>query len=370
MDPADLDANRAALARLDEEILERIAERQRRSLEIGRIKHALGRGTRDFVREKVVVDGARARAEALGLDPNLAQDLVELLIQASLSVQEQDRITTAEAGAGRTAALVGGAGQMGRWFVSLLSAQGWDPVIVDPAGPVPGLPHAPSLEALSLGRDDLVLLTTPPHATAAILDALRPQPLDAVVVEIASIKQPVAQALRQYVHAGGRAASLHPMFGPDTSLLSGRHVLVCDLGDGEATELARSLFAPTLADLVDVSLEDHDRMVAWVLNASHAVNLVFGHALSHADVTHQRLAGLGSTTFDAQTAVTARVLREDPDLYRVIQSDNPWSGCVLNALRDALDALRDASGDPALFRAYMARGRGYLDGAPPASGHS
>lgn len=358
----DLATHREALASLDARILELIAQRQARSLEIGRLKAAMGRGTRDFTRERVVIQGARARAEGLGLDPALAERLVELLIEASLSVQEQDRITTTTSGDGLRAWVIGGAGRMGRWFTALLAAQGWDVGVVDPGGVVDGLRHAPTLDGADVASADLILVATPLDRTAEALSALRAHRPQGVVVDIASIKTPVIPALRALSDDGVAVTSLHPMFGPSTSLLSGKHVLVSDVGHPEATSRARALFEPTMAALVDVPLEEHDLLVSWILNASHAVSLVFGRALSEAPVARERLDGLGSTTFDAQCAVTGKVLSEDPSLYHAIQAFNPHAPNVFDALERALSIVRDASAEDGKprFEALMAAGRAYL----------
>ena len=55
------------------------------------------------------------------------------------------------------------------------------------------------------------------------------------------------------------------MFGPDTELLSGRHVVFVDLGHAEALQSARYLFASTMVEQAVMSLDEHDRLIAYVL---------------------------------------------------------------------------------------------------------
>ena len=55
-----------------------------------------------------------------------------------------------------------------------------------------------------------------------------------VVFDIGSLKTPLRSGLATLRDAGCRATSIHPMFGPDTELLSGRHVIFIDLGDANA----------------------------------------------------------------------------------------------------------------------------------------
>jgi chorismate mutase/prephenate dehydrogenase len=153
------------------------------------------------------------------------------------------------------------------------------------------------------------------------------------------------------------------MFGPDTALLSGRHVIFIDLGHKDALQEAQELFAPTMAERVVMGLDEHDRLIAYVLGLSHALNIAFFTALADSGEAAPRLARLSSTTFDSQLEVASRVAAESPDLYFEIQSLNEYGGESLLALQKAVEQListvknRDAAG----FTAIMNRGRAYLD---------
>ena len=88
----DLKELRQRLTDVDQHILELIAERQAIVDEVGHFKRAEGRATRDFAREKEVINGARSQAKALGLAPDLAEQLMMLLITSSLTKQERARV--------------------------------------------------------------------------------------------------------------------------------------------------------------------------------------------------------------------------------------------------------------------------------------
>jgi chorismate mutase/prephenate dehydrogenase len=152
------------------------------------------------------------------------------------------------------------------------------------------------------------------------------------------------------------------MFGPDTELLSGRHVVFVDLGSAAALEAARALFAPTMAEQVVMSLDEHDRLIAYVLGLSHALNIAFFTALADSGEAAPKLARISSTTFDAQLEVAARVAQESPELYYEIQSLNDYGAESLEALAQAVERLRTAvlSQDHDAFVALMGRGRDYL----------
>ncbi|HUS68325.1 MAG TPA: prephenate dehydrogenase dimerization domain-containing protein, partial [Kofleriaceae bacterium] len=187
-----------------------------------------------------------------------------------------------------------------------------------------------------------------------------------LVFDIGSLKSPLRAGLLALRAAGARVTSVHPMFGPDTELLSGRHVLFIDLGVPEATREARELFAPTMAVTSEMDLESHDRLIAYVLGLSHALNLAFFTALAESGEAAPQLARLSSTTFDNQLAVASRVAAENPHLYFEIQHLNDYGTESLAALLYAIERVRSVvrAGDESGFVALMERGRAYLSGRP------
>lgn len=356
-----LDQLRSRLADIDRRIIDLVAERQSISTEIGVVKRAEGRATRDFRREKQVLEAARGRAAQMGVPADVAESLMELLIRSSLTTQEQARVRAEGAGQGQRALVIGGSGKMGRWFAEFLDSQGFDVTIADPAGPLPAFKHVADWRTLP-EEFAVTVVATPLGLTAGILDELAQRAHRGLIFDIGSIKSPLVAALRDLAACGGRVTSIHPMFGPDTELLSGRHVLFMDAGSPEAVREARQLFASTMAQQMEMPLESHDRLIAFVLGLSHALNIAFFTALAESGESAPRLANLSSTTFDAQLEVAARVARENPHLYFEIQRLNPEGLVALEQLLAAVRRLRDIvrAGDEPAFVALMDQGRQYL----------
>jgi chorismate mutase/prephenate dehydrogenase len=206
------------------------------------------------------------------------------------------------------------------------------------------------------------VVATPLGASDAILKELAARRPRGVVFDLGSLKSPLREGLAALKAAGVKVTSLHPMFGPSVELLSGRHVIFIDLGNAEALEAARALFRPTMAEQVVMDLDEHDRLVAYVLGLSHAVNIAFFTALAGSGETAPRLERMSSTTFDAQVEVAAAVAEESPDLYYEIQALNDYGGESLEALADAVERIRQTveRRDKAAFRALMEQGQAYL----------
>lgn len=363
----DLTALRERLTAIDAELLQLVAERQRLSQEIARVKRATGHATRDFGREREVVMNARGAASRLGVPPGVAESLMRLLIRSSLATQEQALVAAQGHGSGKRALVIGGRGKMGRWFADFLASQGFAVEVADPAGPADPYPWRADWRDAALDHD-VVVVATPLGITARVLGELAARRPPGLVFDIGSLKTPLRAGLEALLRAGVRTTSMHPMFGPDTELLSGRHVLHVDLGDAAAVRAAQELFAPTMAEQVVTSLDDHDRLIAYVLGLSHAVNIAFFTALAGSGEAAPRLARLSSTTFDAQLDVAARVAAESPALYFEIQALNEYGRESLDALGAAVERLRDCvrRGDAPAFEELMLRGRAYLEGRAAA----
>ena len=357
-----LDELRLHLNGLDRQLLELIADRQRTSREIARVKRATGHPTRDYARERDVIMGARARAAGLGVPEDVAESVMRLLIRSSLTTQEQASVAAHGIGAGQRALVIGGAGKIGGWFSAFLASLGFEVEVADPsAAPGPGV--RADWQAGPLDHDFIVVATPLGHTDAIRRELARAKP-PGVVFDVGSLKSPLRGGLAELVKAGVRATSVHPMFGPDTELLSGRHVIFIDLGAGDALDRVRALFGSTMVEQVVMGLEEHDRLIAYVLGLSHAVNIAFFTALAQSGETAPRLVRMSSTTFDAQFDIASKVAQESPELYFEIQRLNDYGAESLEALERAVEALRAAvrSGDQAAFTALMRQGHEYTQG--------
>jgi chorismate mutase/prephenate dehydrogenase len=356
----DLEQLRKNLSAVDRQLVELIAERQNIVSAIGKSKLSTGTGTRDYKREKDVLDMGRAQAEELGVDPDLIENLLQLLIRTSLESQERDRVAAEGKGDGRRALVIGGAGKMGRWFAEFFASQGFETTVADVT-----IEDGPKRfrNWTDAGVDfDVIVVAAPLAVSGRILAQLAVLKPPGLVFDIGSLKSPLLDGLAELRAAGCRVTSLHPMFGPDTRLLSGRHLIFCDAGDPEATRDAKELFAATMVEQLDMGLDDHDRLIAYVLGLSHALNIAFFTALAESGEAAPKLAQMSSTTFDSQLLVSGAVAQDNPRLYFEIQNLNKFGLGPLDALCDAAKRIREtvADGDEDAFVELMERGRDYL----------
>ena len=362
---SEIDELRDEIRRLDRALVELTAKRLALARRVGELKQSVGQPIRNYVVEAEALRLVRDAADELGVRPQVAEELLKLEIRESLRVQEKDRVVRARPkGPAGSALVVGGAGNMGRWFVEFLDSKGYACTVVDPRGPLAGHPH---VAALPDGRvqADLIFLATPPSVTPRLLADLAGR-TDALVVDIASLKAPLLDALRAAVAQGARVASIHPMWGPATDMLASNNLVVCDVGHAEAALAARKLFEDTAANIVHMPVDEHDRFMALVLGLPHAANLVFGHALAALGTPYAEVAHLGGPTFQKQVMVAREVASENKDLYYEIQKLNPHTPHVLQRLRRSLEELEAALKQRPEFREYMTSAQQFFDGGEPA----
>lgn len=329
MQDLDLENVRTRIQQIDRDLISLAAERVELARRVGEIKRQSGQPIVDYGQELRVMARAHDEAVQKGLDPTIAENLLTRLIRAAITVQEADNVRSAAGGVGKRVVLVGGAGRMGRWMNSFLAAQGYDVGVIDPRGSAE--------EAQRVGQDladaDLVISAAPPSATASLYRSWCAAPPRGVICDLASIKTPLIEPIRALQRAGGRVASLHPMFGPSTVVLRGNDVVVCDTDDEEATLAAEELFRPTTARLIRIPLLHHDRFMADLLSLAHATAIVFALALPDTGPPLQ------SPTFRTLEALATAVVRESPDVYFEIQADNPHSLSAVERLRAAVEEL-------------------------------
>lgn len=356
----NLDDLRTSLSDVDRQLVELIARRQQIVSEIGKHKRSSGKATRDYKREKDVLEMARAQAKELNLDPGLADGIMSALIQSSLASQEKDRVVAEGKGDGKRALVIGGGGKMGGWFTDFFRSQAFDTDIADSSSETGAGCFQDWRDA---GVDyDVIVVATPLAISGEILTELADLRPKGLVFDIGSLKSPLRAGLEALNANGCKVTSLHPMYGPDTELLSGRHLIFVDVGSEEATEHAKELFASTMVEQLDMGLDDHDRLIAYVLGLSHALNVAFFTALAESGEAAPKLATMSSTTFDAQLLVSAAVARDNPHLYFEIQNLNDFGLDPLVALCESTERIRQlvASGDEAGFVALMEKGKEYM----------
>jgi chorismate mutase/prephenate dehydrogenase len=358
MPPSDpLPPLRDAIAELDRALLEVLRRRMAVAAEIGRVKAE--RGAPIVVRdvEHQVLERARLQAESCGVSPEVLESLFRAVIRGA--VERQHRVgVELRARHGERVLIAGGAGGMGGWFHRFFELAGHRCDLLDPSfsglAPAPGR-FAGLAEVPDLGAYAAVLVAVPLARTAETVAAVSarilaggepPPPARAgrpprpLIVEVSSIKAPLAPVLERARHDGVRVTCLHPMFGPGKSLFEPlTFVLAAQREPGIERQEIEPFLSHPYTRLVEVAWAHHDRLMGWLLGLAHLTNLLFGAAIGGSGISPAELRECASTTFLRQAATARSVLGEDPGLYLDIQRLNPYRSEIYRAARESLANL-------------------------------
>ncbi len=239
-------------------------------------------------------------------------------------------------------AIVGAAGNMGRWFTNYFIRKGYSVRVYDKRrkdaealAKEVGAEYTPTLKRC-IQNSDVIFLSIPIEATPQTLGKIgRSVESSALLVEISSLKSPVISALRR-LPKQITPLSLHPLFGPGLSDLKFGRIIVVKVNDlDREAELAKHLFPE--ASFVECDVEEHDRMIAYSLTLPYFMNLAFGLSLSDVDVA--KLRQFAGTTLTVQLDLLEAIIQSSRNLISTLVVKNPYSREVVNHYLKAAEKL-------------------------------
>jgi chorismate mutase/prephenate dehydrogenase len=357
----DLEAARHKVAEIDKQIIDLIADRLDVVADLGKIKKELNIPLRDWEVEKRVLTRVTDHAKQRGISSELARATLQLLIEES-RVRQEKLHYSGHRGSAEDILIIGGAGTMGRWFADFFLDQGHRVWVYDVHEESKDYPTVADLDT-GLERTSLALIATPLHTVPQTYDKLARYRFEGTVFDIASLKGHIKESIAAARSANLSVASIHPMFGGGARTLSDKVICCCDCGDADALTHVESLFRNTAANLVRLTLDEHDEIISYVLGLSHLINVLFATTLKNSGLSYRDLERIGSTTFSSQMRTTSTVIRENPDLYYDIQHLNPFTPQRLSGLKVALERIVSSIHEeqPSTFSSIMNAARAWLD---------
>lgn len=210
----------------------------------------------------------------------------------------------------------------------------------------------------------LVVVATPPDVAASVVLAQLSAFPEAVVTDVASVKQRVVAEVRAHAGARGRRyVGSHPMAGrersgagaADSDLFVGRPwVIVADGAHPQAELVVRNLAVDVGATPLRMEAAEHDEAVAAVSHVPQLVSSLLAARLEDLPESALALAGQGLRD-------TTRIAASDPRLWSAILVGNAGPVVrLLRALREDLDTLVRGIGPAVVDPAspdYTAAGR-------------
>jgi len=225
--------------------------------------------------------------------------------------------------------------------------------------------------AAAVNGADMVVLATPVGAMAEILGAIAPYlAKDAVVTDVGSVKGAVVTAARAAL--GGRFSNFvpgHPIAGTErsgvessfASLYVGRRVVLTPLPETRPEALARvrAMWQAAGADVVDMSIEHHDQVLAATSHLPHLLAYALVDMLAQLNDRHEIFSYAAGGFRDF-----TRIASSDPVMWRDISLANRDAIVeMLKRYRTELDGLIKAvaAGNGGSLQELFARAKAARD---------
>lgn len=293
-----------------------LAQRANVTAQVGKIKQQYALPVYVPEREQALLSARREQAAALGVSPDLAEDVLRRIMRESYQTQESGFVCCR--GGGGKIVVVGGAGALGARFVSLFQRSGYQVVVLE---------QHDWHQAEQLCADAaLVLMAVPITLTEQLIKQLPPLPVNCVLADITSIKaQPLSAMLAKH---SGPVVGLHPMFGPDITNLVKQVVVVCHgRAENEYQWLLKQLNVWG-AELAVKQATEHDSAMQLIQAMRHFSSLVYGVHLADENADLNELLQLSSPIYRLELAMVGRLFAQNAELY----ADIMLSSCEVTAL--------------------------------------
>lgn len=221
-----------------------------------------------------------------------------------------------------------------------LPVQAWDPV-----APIPDDLRTENPPALVLWADTIVLAVPIPQTETVLLE-IRPH-LESrhIVMDVGSVKTVPCGVMDRVLGDDVPHVGTHPLFGPLSLARADplQTVLCPSPRHPEAAKRVRALFETLGSEVIEVTPEAHDRVMAH----THATAFFLAKGLLDMGVEETPFA---PASFHALSAVIETVRADAGHLFLAIQNENPYAAearagliSALQSIHERLEAPKDQS---------------------------
>ncbi|MBF0102570.1 MAG: bifunctional chorismate mutase/prephenate dehydrogenase [Desulfobacterales bacterium] len=299
---------RQQIDQIDQKIVGLLADRQHEVENIIQIKKAHRMSIYHPAREENLISDRRHQAQQAGLDPNYIEELFRFILRQS-RFRQSTHMAQKGIHEGATVLIVGGKGEMGKYFVRWFEQAGYHVRTM-------GRRNWDNIESLCLNLD-LALISVPIDVTSQVIQQLSPfLPKRCILADITSIKmEPLASMLEAH---SGPVIGLHPLFGPSTSSMDKQIIVYTPGRDHQACQWLLDQLSTWGAVIVGSDAKEHDEIMAIVQSLRHFATFAFGQFLCRKQTDLYRSLEFSSPIYRLEIGMVGRLFAQDPALYSEI----------------------------------------------------
>lgn len=184
---------------------------------------------------------------------------------------------------------------------------------------------------------DFVVIAVPIRAIEGVIvkikDLVKPGQL---IMDVASVKCLPAKILGDNLPENIDIVGLHPLFGPQSGKkgIHGHNIAVVNVRGNRSSEVSSFLSSRLGLNVIECSPEEHDEQMAYVQGLTHMVAKVF-QMMDMPEIYQE------TRTFSLLRQMVDIVKEDSDELFKAIQTDNPFVDETKKRFFDSVKALED-----------------------------
>ncbi len=299
---------RSKIDHIDSQILSLLAQRQDQVGKVVKLKKKHHIPVYHPAREEDLISKLRVQAGKANLDPEFMEDLYRVILRQS-RVKQTSQMEHKGLRPYAKVLIIGGGGQMGRFFASLFLKSGYEVNILTQE-------DWGKAEQLCKGID-LCLISVPIERTESIIEQIAPfLESKTILADLTSIKdRPLEKMLKFHP---GPVTGLHPLFGPTSGSLDKQIIVVTPGRKSNDCQWLTEQLTLWGAVIVESSAKEHDEIMEIVQALRHFATFSFGQFLYEKQAQIERTLEFSSPIYRLELGMVGRLFAQDSSLYSEI----------------------------------------------------
>ncbi|MCP8305064.1 MAG: prephenate dehydrogenase/arogenate dehydrogenase family protein [archaeon] len=225
-------------------------------------------------------------------------------------------------------AIIGGAGNMGKWFCNFFLKQGYEVIVsgrtrqklVDLSKEIPVEVAENNIDTVK--KADIIMISVLLQSFEDVVKEVAPYIKENQIVwDVTSVKEIPVDIMHKYIKKG-TILGTHPVFGPGAKDTDQNFVLTPTNKKEEKYARELKTWLEERGFKVSVmSPRKHDELMAVILGLSHFVGLAVGD--TWLELNFRELEKISGTSFKTLFNLVENVVNTDPEFYSVLQMSLP-----------------------------------------------
>lgn len=217
--------------------------------------------------------------------------------------------------------IIGGTDKLGGLFRKIFEEEGFEVLVSS---------RTTSLSKEELIRkSDIIIISVPIKSTIPVIREITPFIKEGkLLMDLTSLKVgPINEMLKSKADVLGA----HPLFAPSIGDVRGQTIILCPqrISNKELYQKLNFIFTNRGANIVEMTPEEHDKMMAVIQGLTHFSAIALCHCMKDLNFDIKKSFECTSPVYRLTLDMAGRILNQEPELYADISLLNPITPEIL-----------------------------------------